>query len=126
MGASSGSEVSLDGCELEEGASGRLELPQEQESLNDSVRRLQLSVEEYCPEQLQFAEKVYNYFTGTLQYCYPLSFDEFDFVSFAQDVCSKYTHTAKIHSSNNIIFMLYFHLTGQEKGIFIKHSPAKN
>ena len=58
VGVSSGSEVSLDGCEMEEGASGRLELPQEQESLNDSVRRLQLSVEEYCPEQLQFAEKV--------------------------------------------------------------------
>lgn len=58
MGVSSGSEVSLGGGERDNGAGGRLELPQEQESLNDSVRRLQLSVEEYCPEQLQFAEKV--------------------------------------------------------------------
>ena len=55
VGASSGSEVSVRGGE---GEGGKLELPQEQESLNDSVRRLQLSVEEYCPEQMKFAEKV--------------------------------------------------------------------
>ena len=55
VGASSGSEVSLGGNERE-----RLELPREQESLNDSVRRLQLSVQEHCPEQLQLAEKVCN------------------------------------------------------------------
>lgn len=59
VGASSGSEVSLRVGEKEERREDTLELPQEQESLNDSVRRLQLSVEEYCPEQLQFAEKVY-------------------------------------------------------------------
>ena len=56
VGLSSGSEVSLG--KGEDGKGGRLELPQEKESLNDSVRRLQLSVKEFCPEQLQFAEKV--------------------------------------------------------------------
>ena len=60
VGASSGSEVSLRGSEKEERKGDTLELPKEQESLNDSVRRLQLSVQEYCPEQLQFAEKVYR------------------------------------------------------------------
>lgn len=59
VGASSGSEVSLRGVEKEERKRDMLELPKEQESLNDSVRRLQLSVREYCPQQLQFAEKVF-------------------------------------------------------------------
>ena len=75
VGASTGSVVTLGGGEGEvggggegeeggggegeEGGGGRLQLPQEQESLSDSVRRLQLSVQEYCPEQLKFAEKVY-------------------------------------------------------------------
>lgn len=67
VGASTGSVVTLGGGEGEvegggegeEGRGGRLQLPQEQESLSDSVRRLQLSVQEYCPEQLKFAEKVY-------------------------------------------------------------------
>ena len=53
LGASSGSEVSLGGADRE-----RLRLPQEQETLNDSIRRLQLSVEEHCPEQLRLTEKV--------------------------------------------------------------------
>ena len=47
-GASLGSEVGIKGEERE-----RLELPQEPESLHDSVRRLQLSVQEHCPEQIK-------------------------------------------------------------------------
>ena len=59
VGASSGSEISLGGDEGKGGGGERLEVPMEQETLDDCVQRLQLSVQEYWPEQLQFAEKVY-------------------------------------------------------------------
>lgn len=48
LGASSASEISLGG----QAKGDRLQLPQEEETLNESVRRLQISVQEYGPEQI--------------------------------------------------------------------------
>ena len=77
LGGTSASEISLvrgrEGKNEGEGeglGSSRLELPAEEETLNDSVRRLQLSVQEYGPEQMHLLEKVYREALKCSSFCY--------------------------------------------------------
>ena len=103
VGVSSGSEVSLG-----KGEGGRLELPQEKESLNDSVRRLQLSVEEFRPEQLQFAEKVIAIYCWQIVLLYKC--------------CMPPQHIATVSK----LYVFKIDLTGKEKRILIKYILNKN